>query len=337
MSDTVTTIRSRLRALAPAILCAAAAILAACYDDGMEELMELENYYSRTPPLAVPEGYPVPGNGGVITVADVTPTSVRLEWQRATDDATPQGYLKYRVYYATEPISTAAAAMKAGTPFNGWTADLTGIDVTGLYGGSNASVIVVSTTYYFNVLVSDGDMHISNYIMVAVTPSTATRYVYLFAEGTARRGNLSTTSDARGDIDSLCRSSETFKALGTGNVRGFISVSSDDSIGTMPVNFGVPQSWTVRSPGGRIIASSWSALFDDLSYTLEALNVVDDFWWSGSLADGSYDAAGNCSGWADGTGGSDGAVGAHHRTTMQWLHWGRHNCNTERHVLCLSW
>ncbi|MBN1534821.1 MAG: fibronectin type III domain-containing protein, partial [Spirochaetes bacterium] len=309
-------IRGCRRVLITLLLSAIAPLLAACYDDGMEELMELENTYVQTLPLLIPDGYPVPGNGGIITTMDITLSSVRLSWQRATDDVTPQGDLRYRVYYANEPIPTAAAAMAVGTPFNGWTADLTGMDVTGLLG---------STVYYFNVLVRDGDLHVSSYIMVSATTSDPAATIYLFSAGSPRRGNLSTmyTASLRNDLDDICRDSATYKALGKGNVRAFISAPDGDSIRMMPVNHGVPVTWPIKSVWGDTIAANWYALFYGIGDTLQDLGVIDGFWWSGSLADGSYDAAGNCNGWANGTGGFDGAVGAHHRTTMQWLHWGR--------------
>jgi hypothetical protein len=323
---------SRIREMLPGLLmCLPLAVFASCYDGGMDELMELENTYVQTLPVAVPEGYPVPGNGGVLTVMNITDGSVRIEWLRATDDATPQEDLEYRVYYATDPIPTAAAAESQGTPFNSWTDDLTGMDITGLLG---------STVYYFNVLVRDGDMNISNYIMVSATTSNPSAVVYLFAEGSTHEGNLSTmfTDSVRDDVDDICRASAAYKALGTKNVHAFISVTPADTIKNMPKNFGVPLTWAVKTAGETTIAANWIALFSNLPDTLLHLGVLGLDWWSGSLEDGSFDSAGSCNNWADGTNASKGTVGSQiDESYPEWLSDTQRTCNTKREVLCLTW
>ena len=61
-------LQSRWRAVIASLLLPVLMIPAACYDDGMDELMEMENVYVQELPLVVPVGSPVPGNGGAITV-----------------------------------------------------------------------------------------------------------------------------------------------------------------------------------------------------------------------------------------------------------------------------
>ncbi len=328
------TIRSNsFRTLIFALAVAAAlAYSVGCYDDNMGDMIALENAKYQELPVAVPDGFPVPGDGGVITTMDIKLASVRLSWRRASDDITPQGDLEYRVYYAKTPIPTSAAAEAYGTPFGAWTADLTGMDVTGLSG---------STVYYFNVLVRDGDLHISNYIMVSATTSTPGAAVYLFSAG-SRQGNLSTVYSAsiRKDVDSICRSSATYAKLGTGNVRAFISVDNVDSIKNMPANYGIPLTWAIKSAGGAGIASSWSSLFQSsgLPDTLEHLGVVLTFWWSGSVKDGVFDSGNSCNGWTDNTNSYDGTVGAHNNSAFpQWVGSAQRHCNNSHEVLCVAW
>ncbi|MCP4131713.1 MAG: hypothetical protein GY754_12105 [bacterium] len=87
---------------------------------------------------------------GTVTATNVTTTSMTLNWTKASDTATADGLLEYKVVYSTsDNISTAADAETTGggrTVLQDWTTDINTIPVTGL---------TSATVYYFAVLVRD--------------------------------------------------------------------------------------------------------------------------------------------------------------------------------------
>jgi len=87
---------------------------------------------------------PTPGGGGKIT----------LSWTLASDNATPQSQLQYRVYQSTTPsLGTVTDIETNGIPITGWETDL-------------SSVSVDRDTYqlhYFNILVRDNSGNKSVY------------------------------------------------------------------------------------------------------------------------------------------------------------------------------
>ncbi len=96
---------------------------------------------------------PVPGNGGAIRVmtwlgtSGISPTSVSLAWEAATDNMTPSGSLQYLLFRsAANRLSTIADLWANGTPVGTWTMGMTASNVVGLN---------PETTYWFNVLVAD--------------------------------------------------------------------------------------------------------------------------------------------------------------------------------------
>lgn len=96
---------------------------------------------------------PVPGSGGAIKVLPwwgspgISPTSVSLSWEAATDNMTPSGSLQYLLFRSTaNNLSTIADLWANGTPVGTWTMGMTTSNVVGLN---------PETTYWFNVLVAD--------------------------------------------------------------------------------------------------------------------------------------------------------------------------------------
>ena len=131
---------------------------------------------------------PVPGNSGTVTTSNVTTASVDLAWTKATDDTSAQAALAYRVYYSTsDNIDTVANAEANGTAFGSASADISSVSVTGL---------TPSTTYYFNVVVSDGAGNKAVYITVSqatATPADTTNPVP-GGSGTVTTSNVTTAS-----------------------------------------------------------------------------------------------------------------------------------------------
>lgn len=102
---------------------------------------------------------PVPGAGGTITAASVTPTSLVLNWTKATDDATASASLQYRVYQsASNDIGSVATAGSTTNMIQNWTGDINTLNVTGL---------TLNTTYYYNVFVKDDSGNIRAYTMMS--------------------------------------------------------------------------------------------------------------------------------------------------------------------------
>jgi len=114
--------------------------------------------YNVTVTVAVPDNTPpVPGNGGTITVSNITHNSLELSWAAASDDVTAQQNLQYKVVRSeSNNIDTAINAESNGTIVKDWTAGLTGTEASGLS---------AETIYYFNVIVQDEAGNMAVYTM----------------------------------------------------------------------------------------------------------------------------------------------------------------------------
>jgi hypothetical protein len=104
----------------------------------------------------------------------------------------------------------------------------------------------------------------------------------------------------------------------------------------------VPTALAIVGPTGVRIADNWADLLDGSIQasltTAGVITVVGDYWYSGSNADGSLDAAANCNGWE--TGGVRGQYGNISSTTSTWMTLGGAGAicgQDEYHVLCLGW
>ena len=90
---------------------------------------------------------PVPGGAGVLTFSDATSSSIRVSWQKATDNVSAQAALQYKVVRSlSDNVQTVVDAEANGTVVQDWTADIATVNATGLSAG---------TTYWFNVLARD--------------------------------------------------------------------------------------------------------------------------------------------------------------------------------------
>ena len=67
---------------------------------------------------------PEPGGDGIIEVSEVTETTLKLTWERGTDDRTPQVELMYCVYMSdADNIDSFQDAVENGTKILDWIAD----------------------------------------------------------------------------------------------------------------------------------------------------------------------------------------------------------------------
>ncbi len=328
---------TKLKLLAAVFLPLVFFTLLSCSDDSFDSALALENLPLQTLLVEQVE-MPVPGNSGLITFAGITDSTVDLVWTGASAEGTPPAEILYKVVYsALNNINTPEDAELNGLVAMDWTAGVTSGSVTGLTAGA---------TYYFNVIAKDGDGIMAAYSTVSATTSSDVVYLYSagqhsgdFAYSASSMMSLMVAVSPRDDVDAFCVNAKNtlYPSLSCSNVRAFISISNTDSISSMPLNFSVPNVWELRSVTNMIIADNWSDLMDGtINDELQNLGVADSFWWSGSNPDGTA-AADNCGSWTIGTNAAQGVMGAHNRTTDQWLNWSSTNCNTSRHVLCICW
>jgi len=110
---------------------------------------------------------PVLVNDGELTVFQPQTDSVKLKWQKPSDNVTASDDLEYRIYYSLSPnIETYADIMSNGTyasQVNGtsyetgaWIIGINNVLIGGLASG---------TTYYFNVMVQDEYENIAVFTM----------------------------------------------------------------------------------------------------------------------------------------------------------------------------
>lgn len=122
------------------------------------------------PLLPEADGPPTPGNGGVITTASITPTTLTLNWTKATDTVTPQASLQYEVCQSTSNNVTSVAQCEAASIIQAFTPDIATFNVTSL---------APLQAYYWNVVVKDGVGNKAAYVPVTSTqPCGATKIVF---------------------------------------------------------------------------------------------------------------------------------------------------------------
>ncbi len=112
---------------------------------------------------------PVLVNNGLLTIFQIQDDSVKIKWQKPTDNVTAQDDLEYRMVYSLLPnidtesaIFTALYSHDAVEYTGGWTTGLNNELIDGLDSG---------TLYYFNVIVRDEADNRAVFSMVSATTS----------------------------------------------------------------------------------------------------------------------------------------------------------------------
>ncbi|TGL59065.1 hypothetical protein EHQ58_09110 [Leptospira ognonensis] len=104
---------------------------------------------------------PVAGGSGTLTTSNITATSLTLNWTQATDNVTAQNALSYLVYQSNSSnLSSVSSIETNGTAIGSYAAGI----VT-----KNATALLPSTTYYYNVIVKDAAGNKSAYTMKSQT------------------------------------------------------------------------------------------------------------------------------------------------------------------------
>ncbi len=329
------TVRSVINVVLVLVFMFVLAVFTACFEDGVKDVVNEENTAAQqdedTSGNPDPfNQFPNSGNDGIITTSSVNDNSVKLQWAKGSDDMTPVENLEYRVYRSrSNNIKTATDAMNNGSPVTGWYINTTQV---------MAETLDKGTTYYFNVVIRDGDDNISAY---STTSATTRGVIYIFSVGTYR-GNMATmtASSAREELDNMCaeRKEEEHPELETSHVVAFISISDTDAIKNFPAMHGVPMDWPVRSPDGTLVAYNWDDLMDgSINKALDAAGVAASSWWSGSTTEGSLDAANTCDTWSNGTVSYNGRTGDSDSIVSKWISSGAPVCVSSHDLICICW
>jgi hypothetical protein len=100
-----------------------------------------------SPPGSTDSTAPVPGNGGILAISDVTESSLTLSWTAASDNSTALSDIRYLAYYSESPLMTSVSEIETnGTPAGSYQTGIESTPVTDL---------TAETTYYFNVIAKD--------------------------------------------------------------------------------------------------------------------------------------------------------------------------------------
>ncbi|MBD3274016.1 MAG: hypothetical protein GF372_01825 [Candidatus Marinimicrobia bacterium] len=107
-------------------------------------------------------GAPSPGNSGILSYSNLTPTGFTLNWGPAVDDKSEQEVLEYKVFHSNlDNIANVTEMEDNGTIMQDWTQNITSKSMSGLD----------FTRYnFFNVAVRDEEGQIAPYVMTILSP-----------------------------------------------------------------------------------------------------------------------------------------------------------------------
>jgi hypothetical protein len=143
----------------------------------VRDAVPLEAAYNGTSADTQPDTTdPVPGGSGILVASDEAQESLTLSWTRASDDATDEEQIEYRVYWSLlDNIDTYndAETLGNGTAVGAWAIDIGGLAVSGL---------TEDSTHYLNVFARDEAGNIGAYTTLA---ADTTRYSRVYHSGTS--------------------------------------------------------------------------------------------------------------------------------------------------------
>lgn len=179
------------------------------------------------------------GDSPVLTITDITSSSLILNWTSATDNITPSENLQYLPYYSTSNnITTVDEIETNGTPVGTYQTNITSIDITDL---------PQNTQYYFTVIVKDAAGNKAAYEMQSATTQNGLVLHYsldgnaLDLSGKNNHGIvIGTPSYAEGRIN---------QGISINSITQYISTGTSwDLMFTETIDFSV--SFWIKTPGG---------------------------------------------------------------------------------------
>ncbi len=186
------------------------------------------NSVGSTLAVLIDTAAPAAGDGGTITIGDLSLSTVKLLWTGASDNLTAAGALQYLVVYSTsDDIGTVAEAETNGTAFGSWSADVTENTVTGLTAG---------TVYYFNVLV--GDEAGNKGIYTAATAITAAAPIPVPTGGNAGVENDTPQDAVKLSTEEADGITITTLTIDDDKLAAILEQKGDNSTVTLPVSTG---------------------------------------------------------------------------------------------------
>ncbi len=179
--------------------------------------------------VAVDTTPPVAGGAGAISPTNISWDSLKLSWTAASDTDTLQEYLQYKIVRSeNNNITTVADVNTNGTLVMDWTADLTGMAVTGLTGPKN---------YYLNVIVKDAAGNETVYSSVSITTAappeddTPVPEVTVYVDGEKQNaGTLTTTTAGDRTVSTVTVNDEKLEQ--------FLDEKGNNAVVTIPISTG---------------------------------------------------------------------------------------------------
>lgn len=176
---------------------------------------------------------PNPGGEGVISVTQASYSFIEIHWTKASDNSTDEAGMEYKVVYSkNDNVASVEEAESNGITSIDWTNSTTSATLSGLDSGES---------YFFNVIVRDGNKNKAVY---------ASHSVSTLAEGTPTpgdSGNLSVTQVTDTTVDlSWAAASDTVNTHAELKYRVVYSSSDDISTVTDALENGnIGKDWTI--------------------------------------------------------------------------------------------
>ncbi len=150
-------------------------------------------------------------------------------------------------------------------------------------------------------------------------------------------GQVNGDLDGRDTIDRMCfnQGLPYHKTLDASTVKALVSMDSFDQLRLVvpPAFWGYPVIGISNTLATTLIATSWSGMVSgyyensiDVALGIGGMN-----WWSGSLADGSFDTTYNCLNWSTSDPLQSGQVGTNTLSTTQIT------CDIPAYLLCIAY
>lgn len=272
-----------------------------------------------------------PAFGSAASVSNLTGTGFTLTWSAATDDATAQASLKYKVVISTSNnISTVASAETNGTLVMDYTVNTLTTNVSALSG---------STVYYYAILAED-DESTPNKGIIHGTATTLCAGKIMFITS-VNNGNFGGPAGG----DTICNSNKptgfggsTFKAMvADSTTRAACYVNGNDSCsssttGRMDWVFTANETICTSDYSKKVGTTDGLALLHSTANTLSSSPTTT---FTGMNIAWGTSTANNCTGWTS-TGGAAAVTGSANFNGQDFYAHGSSSCNSAATIYCVE-